>query len=568
MTKRALSASNKHPAAAPQPAVRPTESQALIAAYEAALAVASELGLETVLQRIVDLAREVVPARYAALGVADVSGRIQQFITSGMTTEERAAIGPLPRGHGLLGELIRKGEPLLVPDMAADPRSVGFPPNHPPMRSLLGVPILLGERTLGNLYLTERGDGAPFTQEDLQALRVLAAHAATAIDRAHLYQQVEMGRRRAEERRDHLHVILDQLPAGVWIHAAPDGQIESANAAAVELLLGPAALPGVLPAYGRSFQFFEADGTPISHDERPGIRALCGDVVRNRQLELRRADGQHIPVLVQAAPLRDTTGVVTHAVVVVQDVTRLHEAEQLKDDFLALVSHEFRTPLTAIHGGAYLLAQQGNDLDAGTCKELLEDIVTESARLDTMLRNMMNLAAVMAGRLHPSAEPVLLDRLVRAAVAQIAPRAPAHRFLIEMPAELPMAEGDPALMEEVLLNLYENAIKYSPAGGVVRTTAEADADFVTVHVTDQGLGIAPEHVGHVFERFRRPGADPTTRGMGLGLYLSQRLVEAQCGRIAVDSPGPGKGSTFSVTLPIARGVIEAIAIRVPTAPKR
>ena len=202
----------------------------LVAAYEAALAVATELELGAVLQRIVDLARTVVPAKYAALGVSDAHGRIEQFITAGLTNEEREAIGPIPEGHGMLGELIRERVPLLVPDIAADPRSVSFPANHPPMRTLLGTPILLGERVLGNLYLTERLDGGPFDEDDLATVQVLAAHAATAIERAQLYRQVEVARARAEEQRDQLRVILDSLPSGVMIVGA-DGTLELANAA-------------------------------------------------------------------------------------------------------------------------------------------------------------------------------------------------------------------------------------------------------------------------------------------------------------------------------------------------
>lgn len=121
----------------------------LIAAYEAALAVASEVSLEAVLQRIVDVARNVAMSQYAALGVARGDGRLLQFITSGISDEDRAKIGPIPEGHGLLGELIRDSQPLLVPNIAADHRSSGFPPNHPPMKTFLGVPILLGNRVLG-----------------------------------------------------------------------------------------------------------------------------------------------------------------------------------------------------------------------------------------------------------------------------------------------------------------------------------------------------------------------------------------------------------------------------------
>jgi signal transduction histidine kinase len=216
-----------------------------------------------------------------------------------------------------------------------------------------------------------------------------------------------------------------------------------------------------------------------------------------------------------------------------------------------LISHEFRTPLTAIHGGARLLARQGSDLDEQTRGELLADIATESERLDAMLRNMLGLAAVMAGRLAPATEPITVGPLARRVVAEVAPRSPAHAFVVDVPPGLPPAEGDPALLAQVLRNLYENAVKYAPGGGEVRTTVEHDEATVTIRVSDRGVGIAPENVPHVFERFRRPGADPTVRGMGLGLYLSRHLVEAQGGRIAAASAGPGQGAIFSVALPRA-----------------
>lgn len=534
-------------------APRDTRQEELIAAYEAALALASETDPAAVLQRLVDLAREVVPARYAALGVVDEAGRVTDFFTSGITPAERARLGPRPQGHGLLGVLIEERQPLLVPDIAADPRSVGFPPHHPPMRTLLGVPILLGDRALGDLYLAERHGGAPFTPDDLAALQVLAAHAATAIDRARLYQALEAGRTRAEEQRDQFRVILDHLPAGIWIHLAPDGRVELVNAAALHLLLGPDAPSGTLPSYGRDFHFLRADGSPLPDGERPGMRALRGATVGNRQLILERWDGQRVPLLVQAAPLRDASGDVTRAVVVLQDITRLRESEQLKDDFLSLISHEFRTPLTAIHGGAHLLAQQGGELDRRTRREILGDIVAESERLDRMLANMLSLTAILAGRLEPATEPVLLEPLARRVVRELAPLSPRHTFVVRVPPGLPPAEGDPDLLAQVLRNLYENAVKYAPEGGEILTTAGSDGATVTLHVSDQGAGIRPEHVATVFERFRRVGGDPTVRGMGLGLYLSRHLVEAQGGTIAASSPGPGQGATFSVTLPVAKG---------------
>jgi signal transduction histidine kinase len=516
-----------------------------IAAYEAALAIAEETTPDAVLQRVVDLARRVVPARYAALGVADASGRICHFMTSGITPEERARLGPIPEGHGRLRELIEQREPLLIPNIAADPRSVGFPPGHPPMRTLIGVPLLLGDRVLGNLYLTERLDGEPFNERDLQALQILAVHAAAAIDRANAYQRVEA-------QRDQLRIILDSLPAGVMIVAAPDAQIELTNRSLTDTLFGPASPPGRLPLYNRDLRLLHSDGTPLSHMERPSIRALKGEALRNQQFMVESARGQRIPVLAQAVPLPNASGVVERAVLVFQDITRLREAEQLKDDFLSLVSHEVRTPLTTIHGGAHLLLNQGETLSEQTRRELLCDIVDESNRLDRMLANMLILTDVMAGRLTARTEPLLVEPLARVASTDVAERAPDHAFVVEMPRGMPAAEGDPELLSQVLHNLYENAVKYSPDGGEIRTTARSNGCTITIEVADQGVGLDPEDVDRVFERFYRTGAHGGVRGTGLGLYLSRHLVQAQGGKIAAWSAGEGKGSIFTITLPTAR----------------
>ena len=150
-------------------------------------------------------------------------------------------------------------------------------------------------------------------------------------------------------------------------------------------------------------------------------------------------------------------------------------------------------------------------------------------------------------------EPVMIDPLARRVADEVAARSPRHRFVVALPPNLPPAEADPALLAQVLRNLYENAVKYAPNGGEVRTTARLEDKTVTMAVTDEGIGIAPQQVERLFERFHRAGADPTVRGMGLGLYLSRMLVEAQGGRISVRSPGPGQGATFEVWLPVARG---------------
>ncbi|MGZ8782135.1 MAG: GAF domain-containing protein [Gaiellaceae bacterium] len=155
----------------------------------AGIALSSELSLDALLQRIVETAAEITGARYAALGVIDKTGQgLERFLTTGIDPSAHAAIGDLPHGRGILGVLIRDAHPLRLHDIAADPRSVGFPPNHPPMKSFLGVPIVLRGVAYGNLYLTEKADGLDFTDEDSELSQLLAAQAAVAIENARLYE--------------------------------------------------------------------------------------------------------------------------------------------------------------------------------------------------------------------------------------------------------------------------------------------------------------------------------------------------------------------------------------------
>ena len=164
---------------------------ALQALDRATRAIAGELDLDRVLQLIVDSVRELVGARYAALGTFDDNGRIERFITSGIADELRREIGPLPQGHGLLGTIIRDGRTLRIPDIAKHPDSYGFPPHHPPMHSLLGVPIGIANEIVGNFYLTEKHGATEFSEADQELVERFAAHAAIAIQNARLHQEVQ-----------------------------------------------------------------------------------------------------------------------------------------------------------------------------------------------------------------------------------------------------------------------------------------------------------------------------------------------------------------------------------------
>jgi len=200
-------------------------SQRRDALVQAGLVLASELSLPSILQKIVELACQVADARYGALGVLDPDGRmIFDFITHGVTEEERRAIGNLPVGKGILGLLITEATPIRMAKIQDHPRSVGFPPNHPPMTSFLGVPMKVRGRVYGNLYLTEKRGAAQFTEEDQEAVVTLAAQAGVAIENARLHEELrrlavlEDRERIAQELHDG--VIQSLFAVGMGLQAA------------------------------------------------------------------------------------------------------------------------------------------------------------------------------------------------------------------------------------------------------------------------------------------------------------------------------------------------------------
>lgn len=201
--------------------VKSANHESLAALSRAAVAVASNLSLDKVLRQIVESARELANARYAALGVPDSSGMLARFVHSGMEADVVATIPHLPEGRGLLGAILQEGRTIRIPDIGDDPRSVGFPAGHPPMKSFLGVPIRVGGEIVGNLYLTEKLTANEFSQTDQELIELLAANAAIAIKNAQLYEQV--GR---------LAIVEERSRIGMDLH---DGVIQAIYAVGLTL---------------------------------------------------------------------------------------------------------------------------------------------------------------------------------------------------------------------------------------------------------------------------------------------------------------------------------------------
>ena len=208
------------------------------ALVEAGIAITSELSLDAVLQTLIRIAAELTDARYSALGVIDRSGReLRRFVTHGLDEAAQEAIGDLPRGRGILGVLIDDARPLRLDDLTSDPRSVGFPPNHPPMRSFLGVPIMTRGVAFGNLYLAEKQSGGSFTEEDEETATLLAAQAAVAVENAGSVQRDALRRavraQEAERRRlaRELHDQTGQALTSILLGLSAVERAESAEAA-------------------------------------------------------------------------------------------------------------------------------------------------------------------------------------------------------------------------------------------------------------------------------------------------------------------------------------------------
>lgn len=522
-------------------------------ASRSVLAITAELELSTVLRRIVDLAREIAGAKYAALGVPNERGELEAFITSGLSEEDEARISHRPLGLGLLGLLLTEPRMIRLSDLSQHPASAGFPANHPPMTSFLGVPIMARGRNLGNLYLTEKLYGPEFTDNDARLIELLARHAAVAIENARLYNAIEFQQQR-------LQLILDQLPEAVILAESNPDRISLANRHTFDLLGWSAALPMPLDEFFSRNQRFRADGTQIPAEALSVTGSLRdGVTINRREVRIVRPDGTQITALINSTPLTDEHGNVTAAISVFQDITQIKDAEQLKDDFLSLVSHELRTPITTMLGGSTLLLNEWDRLDRDTQRDILTDMAGETRRLSTLIENMVQLANIRAGRMVMESEIVHVRRAIERAVEKERQVASDRAFTIDTEPNL-FAVGDPGLIDQLLRNLVHNAVKYTPAGTPIEVSAMRQEEVATsgfrsmvaVAVRDYGAGINETDLPFIFDRFHRsPEAILRgTPGMGLGLYLARNLVEAHDGRIWVEHPNGG-GMRIVFTIPEA-----------------
>jgi len=360
----------------------------------------------------------------------------------------------------------------------------------------------------------------------------------------------EAGRRAAE-----IDATIAAIADGLIVYG-PAGEVLRMNGAAQRLLGSYAKEERRLGFRERaeSMHIETPDGQPFPPGQLPAERALRGETVQGVGMVLHIDLDRIIRVSASAAPIRTEDGRVLGAVATLTDMTAQHELQEQREDLLRAVSHDLRSPLTAIQGQAQLLARA---VQHGAPPERLQvgiDAIAVSARrMNVMIQDLVDSARLEAGQMRMELSMVDLGAFIPTLLAEQGGTIQAERIRLQLPAGLPPVRADRDRLARILLNLLSNALKYSPPDAEVTVSAARRDDQIVISITDHGPGIPPEQVPYLFQRYYRAQAGREQRGaVGLGLYIARKLVEAHGGRIWVESQ-VGKGSTFSFSLPTAEG---------------
>ena len=515
---------------------------------EASLRITETLDLDTILQGVIDGARSLTGARYGALLILDDAGRMQDLVTSGMTPEERRRLGALPKGLGLLGYLSEIEGPLRLAEIASHPSSVGFPEGHPPMKTFLGAPVRHRGERLGNIYLTEKDGGQEFTPEDEETLVMFASQAALTVSNARRYRD-------EQQARADLEALVNTSPVGILIFDAKTGDLVSLNQETRRIVRGLHAPGHTLSELLSVMTFRRLDGRDISPEELPTARAIrTGETVRAEEIVIHLPDGQAITTVINATPVRSAEGEIVSVIATMQDMTPLEELERLRAEFLGMVSHELRMPLTAIKGSAASALSSTSPLNPAETYQFFRIIDEQADHMRSLINDLLDVTRIEAGALSITPETSSVASLVDQARAAFLGGGAANSVEVDLPPDLPPVAADRQRVVQVLTNLLSNASKYSPASSTITVTASRQDSHVAVSVADGGRGVSAEELPQLFRKFLRiNGADGKTEvgGEGLGLAICKGIVEAHGGRIWAESDGLGLGTRFTFTIPVA-----------------
>jgi PAS domain S-box-containing protein len=445
-------------------------------------------------------------------------------------------------GEDFAGRVVSTNNTLWVSDAQTDP-SVSSPyilNNH--IRGIIGVPMRIGGEIIGVVhvdFLVAR----EFGHQEERLLQVVAERAALAIYQARLLEHTT-------DERNRLQAVLDTAPVGIAFFSARDNHVQLANKA-FETSLGRSILEGTGAGNQTVNNILLPNGEPFPLEEMPAMRSLRGETVVGVEILIRRAPEDSVFVQVNSAPLYDTEKHIIGAIITIQDITRIKEQEILRDEFISAAAHELKTPTSIIKGYAQLLRrqEQPSKLEAGA----LESIDAQTDRIDQRVQEMLK--AVRLRENPPEYRRVHFDlsEFTAEMVERMRDIHKHYHLTLKRDGAVPV-EADRERIEETLVSLIDNAIKFSPKGGEINVRVSSHKGEGLVAVQDHGVGIPKDRQAHIFEPFYEPvpSGTPGYRGIvALGLYLSKLIVERQGGRIWLESE-VGQGSTFFFALPLAK----------------
>ena len=529
---------------------------------QASLRINDSLDLETVLQGVLDSARLLTDARYGVITTLDESGQPEEFLASGVSSEESRQLWNLPERWGLFDYLGNLQEPLRLKDFHTHTRALGLPEFHPPMPvspspSFLAAPIRHRGESVGYFFLAEKEGKREFTPEDEETLVMFASQAALVIANVRRYQDEQRA-------RISLETLIDTSPVGVAVFNAKTGAPISFNREAVriiEALRMPNSLPEQLLD---TLTVRRADGREISLQEFSLAQALsAGETVRAEEITIRVPDGRSITTLINATPIRSQqeNGVDTF-VVTLQDMTSLEETERLRAEFLAMMSHELRMPLASIKGSAATVLSAPATFGPTEMIQFFRIIDQQADHMSGLINDLLDVGRIETGTLSVSPEPADVADLVDHARNTFLSAGGRNNLHIDLQPDLPRVMADKRRTAQVLANLLSNASSHSPELSAIRVSAARAGVHVALSVADDGIGLSADRLPHLFRKFSPNRDSGRAPGPGLGLAICKGIIETHGGRIWAESDGPGLGARFTFTLP----TVEETGYAAPTQP--
>ena len=511
----------------------------------AAVRISASLDPDAVLQEVVDSARALTGARHGLITTVDEAGRPRRFVGSGITADEHRRLQGWADGPRLFEHLTGLPGPLRFEDVPEHLRRHGFGAGVLPYGTARGAPIDCGGARVGYLFVADKEGGGKFTAGDEEVLPLFASQAGTAIGNARVHRDEQQARARLE-------ALVSTSPIGVVVLDAGTGGVVSVNREAKRIAEGLRMPDRSMERLVELVTCRRADGSEVALTDFPLERQLRhAETVRAEEIELSVPDGRSVRTLINSTPIRGPDGEVESVVVTMQDLAPFEELERMRTEFLAIVSHELRTPLTSIQGsaGAVLTAEPG--FARPEMMQFFRIIDEQAGRMSGLIRDLLDAGRIATGTLSVSPEPSDAAVLVDSARRSFVSGGGRHPVAADLPGDLPRVMADRERVVQVLSNLLSNAARHSPESSPIRVAARRDGAHVAISVSDEGRGIPPEQLAHLFRKHAVGDDAGGGLGSGLGLAICKGLVEAHGGRIGAESDGPGRGARFTFTVPVA-----------------